>query len=170
MTSDYDNLPTLDHRLYEEWDDEDDRRWKAPLAALLAGAQTPLETAQAIDTLLRSETTARLQRLNDYAALHRLSVEDRESGDWMDLYAPNASAFAQDFMRSWCRVCTSFHPRSEGQDRLIALLKELQGLPRWMAPETRPDGDGEVLSTEFWKFGRRWIGLEDEFRRQCDGE
>jgi hypothetical protein len=163
-------LPTLDPQIYEDWDDEDDLRWKAPLAALLAGTQTPLQAAQAIDTLLRTETSSRLQKLNDYAASHRLTAEDRESGDWLQMYPPNAGALAQVFMRSWCRVCTAFYPYSEGQNRLVNLLEELKGLPRWMAPETRPDEDGKVLRTEFWAFQSGWIGLEDEFRRQRDSE
>ncbi|PSN61561.1 hypothetical protein BS50DRAFT_625398 [Corynespora cassiicola Philippines] len=168
MTSDMDSPPNLDPKLYEEWDDEDDLQWKAPLAALLADTQSPLQIAQAIDSLLRTETSSRLQKLNDYAASHHLSAEDRESGEWMALYAPNATALAHEFIRLWCRVCTAFHPHSEGQDRLVAFLEELKDLPRWMAPESRPDEKGEVLSTEFWKFGKDWVGLEDDFRREND--
>ena len=170
MTSIYASTAPLQPHLYEEWDDEDDHRTKAPLAAFLAGTQDPIEIAQAINTHIRTETLARLQTLNDYAATHILDPEDRESGPWMDLYPPNAGAFAQGFIRAWCRVSTAFPPHSEGQDRLIAILDELRRLPRWMAPETRPDETGEVLTSELWKFGRDWIGLEDEFRRQKDGQ
>jgi hypothetical protein len=170
MTLIYASTPPLQPHLYEEWDDEDDRRSKAPLAAFLAGTQDPIEVAQAVDTYIRTETSARLQTLNGYAATHTLDPEDRESGEWMDLYPPNAGAFVQGFIRDWCRISTAFPPHSEGQDRLIAILDELRRLPRWMAPETRPDEIGEVLTSELWKFGRDWIGLEDEFRRQQDGQ
>ena len=170
MTSIYTGAPSLQPHLYEEWDDEDDRRSKAPLAAFLAGTQDPVEVAHAINVYIQTETSARLQTLNDYAAIHTLDSKERESGQWMDLYPPNAGAFAQGFIRDWCRISTAFSPHSEGQDRLIAILDELRRLPRWLAPETRPDENGEVLTTELWKFGRDWIGLEDEFRRQKDGQ
>lgn len=52
----------------------------------------------------------------------------------------------------------------EEQNRLIEFLKALRGLPRWMAPESRPDKNGDVDRTEFWVIGHRWLGLEDEFR------
>jgi hypothetical protein len=170
MTSDYTGIPALEPQLYEEWDDEDDLLFKAPLAAFLAGTQDPVEVAQAIDIYIRTETSARLQKLNDYAATHTLTAEDRESDAWMSLFPPSAGAFAGDFVRSWCRIATAFHPHSEEQDRLMAILDELEKVPRWMAPETRPDEHGRVQSSEFWAFGRHWIGLEDEFRRHNDSE
>lgn len=160
----------LEPHLHEEWDDEDDLRAKAPLAAFLAGTQTPSEVAQAIDNYVRTETSTRLQKLTDYAASHTLGPEDRESGEWTELYPPNAGAFAHEFIRSWCRISTAFSPHSNEQDRLMMILDKLKRLPRWMAPETRPDENGEVLKSEFWAFGQGWLGLEDEFRRQKEGK
>ncbi|KAH6644824.1 hypothetical protein C7974DRAFT_420253 [Boeremia exigua] len=170
MASDDSTLPALNPHLYEDCDDEEDLLWKAPLAALLDGTQTPLQAAQAIDSLLRAETSRRLQKLNDYAASHHMTTEALESDDWMDLYPPNASALAQEVIRWWCKVCTAFYPHSGGQDRLIGLLEELRCLPRWMAPETRPDENGEVVETEFWAFGKNWIGLADKLRRERDAD
>ncbi|KAH8732127.1 hypothetical protein GQ44DRAFT_801160 [Phaeosphaeriaceae sp. PMI808] len=169
MATENSSSPILKPELYENWDDEEEIRWKAPLEALMNGTQTPLQAAKNIDNLLRAETTLRLQKLIDYTNSHSLTVEEREHGDWGGLYAPNASLFAQNVLRSYCRVCTAFSPYSEGQNRLIELLVELKNLPRWMAPESRPDENGHVLRTEFWAFGYKWIGLEDEFRRQDAG-
>jgi hypothetical protein len=170
MTSICASTPFLQLRLYEEWDDEDDRRCKVPLAAFLAGTQDPIEVAQAINTYIRTETSARLQALNDYAATHTLNPEVRESGEWMDLYPPNAGAFAQGFIWDWCRVSTAFPPHGEGQDRLISILDKIERMPLWMAPETHPDENGEVLTSELWRLGRHWIGLEDEFWRHNDDQ
>jgi hypothetical protein len=162
--------PTLEAELREDWDDEEDIRWKAPLEALINGTQTPLQAAQDIDNMLRTETSERLQKLIDYASSHNLTAEDRDQGDWGGLYAPNAGALAQNVLRSYCRVCTAFSPYSEGQNRLVKFLEELRNLPRWLAPESRPDENGNVHETEFWTFGYGWLGLEDEFRRQHIGE
>jgi hypothetical protein len=162
--------PTLDPQLAEEFDDEDDTRWKAPLAALIDGSQSPSQAAQSINTLLRSETSSRLQQLQDYAAQHTLSADERESGDWGGLYAPNAGALVQGVLRSWVRVCSAYAPYSDGQNRLVEFLEELKGLPRWMAAESRPDEEGKVDEVEVWKFGFGWMGLEDEFRRAHVGE
>jgi hypothetical protein len=164
MTLDIPTSPILEPQLYEDWDDEDDVRWKAPLDAVIKGDQTPLHGAQQIDQVLRVETTTRLQKLKDYSRTH-LTAEDTESSDWGGLYPPNATAFAKELLQSWCRVCTAYAPYSEGQNRLIDFLNQLRQLPRWMAPETRPDENGHVVESEFWAFGHGWIGLEDEFRR-----
>ena len=161
--------PKLDPRLYENWDDEDDVRWKTPLEALINGTQTPLQAAQSIDNMVSTETSERLQKRIDYANLHKLTAEERESSDWGGLYPPNAGSIAHEVLRSYGRVSTAFSPYSKGQDQLIELLVELRDLPRWMAPETRPDENGDVYRTEFWAFGYNWIGLEDEFRRQHAG-
>ncbi|KAG0631869.1 hypothetical protein M758_1G285600 [Ceratodon purpureus] len=171
MASEIPASPTLDPQLFEDWDDEDDISWKSPLDSLIKGTQTPLQVAQQIDTLLRAETFSRLQQLSDYANSHDLTPEDRESGDcWGGLYPPNAGALAQDqVIRSWCRVCEAFSPYSEGQNRLVELLEQLRQLPRWMAPETHPDENGDVVESEFWAFGRKWIGLENEFRKHHAG-
>ncbi|KAF1937090.1 hypothetical protein EJ02DRAFT_459000 [Clathrospora elynae] len=165
MASETPASPTLDPQLYEEWDDEDDLRWKNPLNALINNTQTPREAAQSIDNLLRADTSERLQKLVEYANSHDMATEERESGDWGDLPPPNAGAMAEQLLRWYARVCTAFSPYSEGQNRLIELLEELKDLPRWMAPDGRPDEDGNVTESEFWRFGRSWIGLEDAFRR-----
>jgi hypothetical protein len=162
--------PTLSTHLTEEFDDADDTRWKAPLAALIDGSQTPSQAAQSINTLLRTETSSRLTKLQDYAAQHTLSADERESGDWGGLYAPNAGALVQGVLRSWVRVCSAYAPYSEGQNRLVEFLEELRGLPRWNAAESRPDEEGNVDEVEVWKFGFGWLGLEDEFRRVHVGE
>ncbi|KAH7334619.1 hypothetical protein BKA66DRAFT_544535 [Pyrenochaeta sp. MPI-SDFR-AT-0127] len=162
----YPASPTLDPQLYEDGDDEDDIRWKAPLEALMNGTLTPLQAAQNIDKMLRTETSERLQMLIDFAKSHSMDIDEEESYDWGGLPAPNAGAFAEDIIRSYCRVCMAFSPYSEGQNRLIKLLEELRGLPRWMAPESRPDESGNFHKSEFWLFGYNWLGLEDQFRRQ----
>jgi|SRR5690242_3448024 len=170
MASEENRTLTLEPCLDVAGDDEEDLHWKAPLAALLDGTQTPSQVAQSYDALVRTETSSRLRTLNDYAASHHMTAITRESDEWLDLYLPNASALAQEVIQSWCRVCTAFYPHSEGQDRLVSLLGELRDLPRWMAPETRPDENGDVVETEFWAFGKNCIGLADQFRKQQDGE
>jgi hypothetical protein len=155
--------------LYEDWDDEEDLRWKTHIQALVEGTQTPLQTAQNIDNYIRSATTERLQNLIEYANSHDMTADDRESGDWGGLPAPYAGAHVEQIFRALCRVLTAFEPYSEGQNRVFAFLEELRRLPRWMAPEGRPDELGEFSRTEFWAFGRGWIGLTDEFRRQHAG-
>jgi hypothetical protein len=162
--------PTLDPELFEDWDDEDDLRWKAPLDALIKNTQSPREAAQAMDSLLRTEASERLQKLVEYANTHDMNTEERETGDWGGLPPPNSGAMAEQVL-GWCaRVCTAYAPYSEGQNRLIELLEELRSLPRWMAPEGRPDENGDVYESEFWKFGRGWIALDDAFRRQHVGD
>lgn len=170
MASETPASPTLDPQLSEDWDDGEDTRWKSPLDSLIKGTRTPLQAAQQFDTMLRAETSSRLQKLIDYANSHNLTPEERESGDWGGLYAPKAIAFAQELLRSWCRVCEAFSPYSEGQNRLVEFLEQLRQLPRWMAPESPPDENGEVVDNEFWAFGRSWIGLEDKFRRHNVGK
>lgn len=159
--------PTLVPNLYEDWDDEEDKAWKAPLEALINNTQTPLQAAQTIDTLLRAETSRRLEALLAIPNSHELSPEER---DEKELYPPNATAFAEKLLRSYAGVCTAFAPYSDVQNRLVGFLEELRGLPRWMAPEAGPDEDGEVARNEFWKFGFDWVGLEDAFRRECAGK
>lgn len=170
MALDTPTSPTLEPQLYEDWDDEDDLRWKAPLDSLIKATQTPLQAAQQIDTMVRAETSSRLQKLIEYANSHNLTAEDRESGDWDGLYPPNSGAIAQEILRSWCRVCTAFSPYSEGQNRLIEFLERLRDLPRWMGPESRPDEHGDVSESELWPFGYGWLGLEDEFRKHHVGK
>ncbi|KAF1951055.1 hypothetical protein CC80DRAFT_425436 [Byssothecium circinans] len=165
MASENPPSPTIDPELYEHWDDEDDLRWKAPLEALMKGTQTPVRAAQIVDNIIRAETSKRLQKLIDYANSHNLTAEQRESGDWGGLPPPNAGPCAEQFFRPYCRMCAAFSPYSEVQNRLIEFLEELGNLPRWMAPESRPDENGNVHHSEFWAFGYNWIGLEDEFRR-----
>ncbi|KAJ4301305.1 hypothetical protein N0V90_003396 [Kalmusia sp. IMI 367209] len=168
MAAEIQASPMLDPQLYEDWDDEDDIRWKSPLEALINGTQTPLQAAQSVDNMTRIETNERLQKLVNYAKLHKLTAEEQESSDWGGLCPPNAGSIAHEVLRAFCRVSTAFSPYSEGQNRLIEFLEELRNLPRWMEPETRPDENGKVHRTEFWAFGYSWIGLEDEFRRQHD--
>lgn len=159
--------PTLVPHLYEDWDDEEDKAWKAPLEALINNTQTPFQAAHTIDTLLRAETSRRLEALLAIPNSHELSAEERQE---KELYPPNATAFAEQLLRSYAGVCTAFAPYSAVQNRLIEFLEELRGLPRWMAPESGPDENGEVFRNEFWKFGFDWVGLEDAFRRECAGK
>jgi hypothetical protein len=162
--------PTFDPQLlYEDWDDEEDRRWKNHIQALIHGTQTTLQTAQNIDNYIRSAANERLQNLIEYADSHNMTADDRASGEWGGLPAPNAGAHAEEMFRALCRLLTVFEPYSESQDRVFAFLEELRSFPRWMAPEGRPDEAGVVSRTEFWTFGRGWIGLTDEFRRQHAG-
>jgi hypothetical protein len=115
------------------------------------------------NTLLRTETSSRLQKLRTYLAQH---PEAAETDSWPDdLYAPNAGALIQGVLRSWVRVCSAYAPYSAGQNALFSYLQELKVLPKWSAPETRPDARGTVEETEVWGFGFGWLGLEDEFRR-----
>jgi hypothetical protein len=159
--------PTLDPVLAEEWDDEDDTRWKAPLAALIDGSQSPSQAAQSTNTLLRTETSTRLQVLRAHVTQNPTAAQANE---WPDnMYAPNASALIQDVMRSWVRVCSAYAPYSAGQDALVQYLEELKALPKWRAAESRPDEKGAAEETEVWVFGFGWLGLEDEFRRVVGG-
>jgi hypothetical protein len=166
--------PPLDPQLYEHWDDEDDLRWKAPLNALITHTQTPREAAQALDTMLRTDTSACLQKLLDYASTYSHELSDLDDyqrgwGDWGDVPAPNASGHVEMVMRWYARVCTAFGPYSEGQNRLVELLEELRTLPRWEGPESKPDEKGECSTNEYWAFGRSWLGIEDAFRREHAG-
>jgi hypothetical protein len=163
--------PSLSPHLYESIDNDYDLLCKAPLNDLINNTVTPLEAAQSLDTIIRNESTTRLQNLHAYAAEHNLfesNCEISNSGPegWGDLPPLNAGALADAMMRTYVRVCQAFAPYSDGQNRLIELLQELKSLPRWMAPCTRPDAECDTCEMEFWDVGFNWCGWEDEWRRE----
>jgi hypothetical protein len=157
--------PPLHPQLYEDWDDDEDLRLKAPLNALINGTQDSLQAARDVDDMVRSVTYERLQKAIDYANSHSMTAEEREWGDWSGNLPPNATGYVRMIIGWYCRVSTAFSPYSEGQDRLIKFLEALRDLPRWMAPNSRPDVDGEVYRYELWAFEHNWLGLEDQFRK-----
>jgi len=170
MASGAPESPTLDPQLYEHWDDEDDFRDKAPLKALIEGSQTPQQAAQAIDKMVRASTGERMQKITDYMNSHSMTAEDYESDEWEALGNPNATGHALVLLQTYSRICTAYSPYSEGQNRLIQLLEALRDLPRWDAPECRPDADGKTFERKFWAFEHGWLGLEDEFRARLGGK
>ncbi|CAI6317676.1 unnamed protein product [Periconia digitata] len=166
----YEPWKTLTPEIYDEWDEDEDKLWKASLESLINGEQTPFQASQNIDAFIREVTSSRLTKLIEYADTHDVTAEERQFGIYEEgIYVPDASTYANVILRTFGKACTAFPPRSETQNRLVGLLEELRGLPRWMAPELGPDEKGQVNSTEFWKFGgieESWIGLEDAFRRE----
>jgi hypothetical protein len=171
MSSDTQISPPLSPHLYESIDDEYDLLWKVPMNDLINNTVTPFQAAQNLDTIIRNEAFTRLQDLHSYATEQNLFTEDGENApsdldEWGGLPPPNASALADTMMRAYVRVCQAFAPYSNGQNRIIQFLRELKGLPRWMAPCTIPDAEGDTCEKEFWDLGLMWCGWEDEWRRE----
>lgn len=113
MASEISASPALDPQLYQEWDDEEDLRIKAPLEKLINGTQSSLQAAQEIDAIVRDITGTRLQKLIDFAKSHKLSDEDyADDATWNNLAEPRASVYAVEIIGHYARISSAFSPYS----------------------------------------------------------
>jgi hypothetical protein len=166
--SDMNPLPL---QLFSEYDDEQDLMYKPILQALVEGTMTPSKAASDIDAWVINDSNNRLDELMKRPT-PTLTSEEEETGMHLREIMPNASGCIESVFRTLAKLCSSFPPYHDGQDRIVQFLEVLQAVPKHQVHDrvhSEDSEDSDHLIT-LWPLGDGKTDLNWLFDREADGE